>query len=169
MKTADNNPMKQKHIINATVENQPGVLSRIVGLFSGRGYNIDTLNVGPCADPMFSRMTITVIGDEHVLEQVTKQLNKLVDVIKVNDLTSQRYLERELILLDVAAPRNKRAEIMEIVALFKASIIGVRENFVTIQFVGSREDVEDFLRVLRPYSIMDLSRSGLLAVSRGAD
>ncbi len=156
-----------KHIINATVENQPGVLSRIVGLFSGRGYNIDTLNVGPCADPMFSRMTISVPGDEKVLEQVTKQLNKLVDVVKVNDLTQVTHLDRELILVEVAAPKGKRGEIIEIATLFKAEILGVREKSLTIQFVGSQEQVDDFLKLLRPYSIMDLSRSGLIAVARG--
>ena len=156
-----------KHIINATVENQPGVLSRIVGLFSGRGYNIDTLNVGPGADPMLSRMTITVPGDERVLEQVTKQLNKLVDVVKVNDITSVAHLERELILVEVAAPKGKRGEIMEIASLFSAEIIGVREKSLTIQFVGTQDQVEDFLKLMRPYTIMDLARSGLIAVARG--
>ena len=156
-----------KHIINATVENQPGVLSRIVGLFSGRGYNIETLNVGPCADPMLSRMTITVVGDTHVLEQVTKQLNKLVDVVKVTDLTTVTHLERELILVEVAAPKGTRSEIIEISTLFKSEIIGVREKSLTIQFVGTQGEVEDFLKLMRPYTIMDLSRSGLIAVTRG--
>ncbi len=156
-----------KHIINSTVENQPGVLSRIVGLFSGRGYNIETLNVGPCADPMLSRMTITVVGDTHVLEQVTKQLNKLVDVVKVTDLTTVTHLERELILVEVAAPKGKRSEIIEISTLFKSEIIGVREKSLTIQFVGTQGEVEDFLKLMRPYTIMDLSRSGLIAVTRG--
>lgn len=155
------------HIINATVENQPGVLARIVGLFSGRGYNIETLNVGPCADPMLSRMTITLPGDERVIEQVTKQLNKLVDVVKVTDLTSVAHIERELILVEVASPKGKRGEIMEIAALFKAEIIGVRENSLTVQFVGTEGQVADFLKLLRPYTIMDLSRSGLISVARG--
>lgn len=156
-----------KHIINATVENQPGVLARIVGLFSGRGYNINTLTVGPCADPMISRMTITVLGDEKVIEQVTKQLNKLIDVVKVIDLTSMTFLDRELILVEVAAPKGKRGEIFEIATLFNATIIGVREKSLTIQFVGIQDQVEDFLKLLRPYTIMDLSRSGLIAVARG--
>jgi len=156
-----------KHIINATVENQPGVLARIVGLFSGRGYNIETLNVGPCADPRVSRMTITVSGDAHVIEQVTKQLNKLIDVLKVNDVTTVAHLGRELILVEVAAPRGKRGEILEIATLFNATIIGVREKSLTMQYVGAEEQVEDFLKLLRPYSIMDLSRSGLIAVARG--
>lgn len=156
-----------RHIINAIVENQPGVLARIVGVISGRGYNIDTLNVGPSQDPDVSRMTMTVIGDTHVLEQVTKQLNKMVDVIKVNDLTGKAHLERELILVEVGAPKGKRGEIMEIAALFKAEIVGVRENSLTVQFVGPQASIEDFLRLLRPYTILDLSRSGPIAVARG--
>ena len=156
-----------KHIINATVENQPGVLSRIVGLFSGRGYNIETLNVGPSADPGISSMTITVSGDENVIEQVTKQLNKLVDVLKVNDVTTVPHLERELILVEVATPKGKRGEILEIATLFNAEIIGVREKSLTLQFVGKEYRVEDFLRILRPYPILDLARSGLMAVARG--
>ena len=157
----------KKHIINATVENQPGVLSRIVGLFSGRGYNIETLNVGPSADPRFSRMTITVPGDEHVLEQVTKQLNKLVDVVKVVDLTGEAHLERELVLVEVAIPKGRRGELLEVVSLFHADVVGVREGSLTIQFVGDQNAIDDFLRMLRPYSILDLSRSGRIAVARG--
>jgi len=156
-----------KHIINATVENQPGVLARIVSLFSARGYNIETLNVGPCADPMISRMTITVLGDETVIEQVTKQLNKLIDVVKVTDLTTMSYLDRELILVEVAAPRGKRGEIFEIATLFGATIVGVREKSLSIQFIGRQDQIEDFLKLLRPYTLMDLSRSGLIAVARG--
>jgi acetolactate synthase-1/3 small subunit len=156
-----------KHIINATVENQPGVLSRIVGLFSGRGYNIETLNVGPCADPRVSRMTITVSGEPQVIEQVTKQLNKLVDVLKVHDVTTVDHFERELILVEVATPKGKRGEVLEIATLFNAEIIGVREKSLTLQFVGKEYRVEDFLRILRPYPILDLARSGLMAVARG--
>lgn len=157
----------KKHIINATVENQPAVLSRIVGLFSGRGYNIETLNVGPCADPRFSRMTITVPGDEHVLEQVTKQLNKLVDVVKVVDLTAENHIERELVLVEVGAPRQKRPEVLAIAQVFGAEIVGVRETTATLQYVGREDQVEDLLRLLRPYTIVNLARSGLLAVSKG--
>lgn len=156
-----------KHIINATVENQPGVLARVVSLFSGRGYNIDTLNVGPSADPMLSKMTITLNGEANVIEQVTKQLNKLIDVIKVVELTSLEHLERELILIEVAAPKGKRGEIVELAALFDASIVGVRERSLTLQYVGTQRQVEDFLKLLRPYTIFDLSRSGLIAVARG--
>ncbi len=156
-----------KHIINATVENQPGVLARVVSLFSGRGYNIDTLNVGPSADPMLSKMTITLNGEANVIEQVTKQLNKLIDVIKVVELTSIEHLERELILIEVAAPKGKRSEIVELAALFDAAIVGVRERSLTLQYVGTHAQVEDFVKLLRPYTIFDLSRSGLIAVARG--
>ncbi len=156
-----------RHIINAIVENQPGVLARIVGVISGRGYNIETLNVGPSQDPAVSRMTMTVSGDAHVLEQVTKQLNKMVDVIKVNDLTGKHHQERELILVEVGAPKSKRGELIEIATLFKAEIVGVRENSMSIQFVGAPDAVCDFLRLLRPYSVMDLARSGPVAVARG--
>jgi acetolactate synthase, small subunit len=156
-----------KHIINATVENQPGVLSRIVGLFSGRGYNIETLNVGPCVNPQVSRLTITVVGDERVLEQVTKQLNKLVDVLKVNDVTTTAHLERELVLAEIAVPKGKRGEILEIATLFKAEIISVREKSLTMQFVGETQRVEEFLKLLRPYTAIDFSRSGVIAVSCG--
>lgn len=156
-----------KHIVTLQVENRPGVLSRVVGLISGRGYNIEGLTVAPTQDPEISRMTIEVFGDDRVIEQVTKQLNKLVDVIRVNDLTAVGHLERELVLVEVAAPKGKRSEIMELAALFKAEIIGVRENSLTIQFVGTRNLVEDFLKLLRPYTIMDLARSGLIAVARG--
>lgn len=156
-----------KHIINATVENQPGVLARVVSLFSGRGYNIDTLNVGPSADPMLSKMTITLNGEANVIEQVTKQLNKLIDVIKVVELTSIEHLERELILIEVAAPKGKRSEIVELAALFDAAIVGVRERSLTLQYVGTQAQVEDFVKLLRPYTIFDLSRSGLIAVARG--
>ena len=156
-----------KHIINATVENQPGVLARVVSLFSGRGYNIDTLNVGPSADPMLSKMTITLNGEASVIEQVTKQLNKLIDVIKVVELTSIEHLARELILIEVAAPKGKRSEIVELAALFDAAIVGVRERSLTLQYVGTQAQVEDFVKLLRPYTIFDLSRSGLIAVARG--
>lgn len=158
---------QSKHVINATVENQPSVLSRIVGLFSGRGYNIETLNVGPCADSRFSRMTITVPGDAHVLEQVTKQLNKQVDVVKVVDLTNEKHIARELVLVEVGAPKSKRAEVMNIALLVGAQTAGVRENSLILQYVGREDQVEDFLRLLRPYTIMNLARSGLLAILKG--
>jgi acetolactate synthase-1/3 small subunit len=135
-------------------------------LISGRGYNIETLNVGPTHHPERSRMTMTVPGDDHVLEQVTKQLNKLVDVIKVADLTTRRYLNRELILVEVAAKPDKRAELVEMAELCKASVVSVQPASLTIQLVDTQDRITDFLELLKPYTILDLSRSGVIAVSR---
>lgn len=155
-----------KHLITLTVENQPGVLARIVGLISGRGYNIESLNVGPSHDSNVSRMTMSVGGDEHVLEQVMKQLNKMIDVIKVTDLTAGSKLDRELILIEVSTPKNKRGEIMEIASMFKAELVGIRESSVTLQFVGDQGSISEFIRMLSPFNILDLSRSGPMAVAR---
>ncbi|MBM4144036.1 MAG: acetolactate synthase small subunit [Lentisphaerae bacterium] len=155
-----------KHVITALVENQPGVLARIVGLISGRGFNIESLNVAPTHDPTVSRMTMTVPGDDRVLEQVTKQLNKLVDVIKVTDLTKRRYLNRELVLVEVAAPAGKRAEIAELAELFEGKVVAVQARSLTVQMVGEQERIEDFLRLLKPFRVLALSRSGVIAVAR---
>ena len=158
-----------KHIINCLVENQPGVLARIVGLISGRGYNIETLNVGPTADPTVSKMTIVVPGDEQVIAQVTHQLNKQIDVIEVINMTNRRHLDRELILVRVATDNHHaRAEIIDLAALFMARIVAVQSASVTIQMVGNQETVADFLRLLKPYHIIDISRSGVIAVGREA-
>ena len=155
-----------KHVITALVENQPGVLARIVGLISGRGYNIESLNVGPTQDNTVSRMTIQVPGDDRVLEQVTKQLNKLVDIIKVNDLTKKPFLNRELVLVKVSANAQKRAEIAELASLFKAKVVLVDPNSLTIQIVGEEQKVNDFLQLLKPFRILDLSRSGVIAIPK---
>jgi acetolactate synthase-1/3 small subunit len=156
-----------KHVISLTVANQPGVLARVVGLISGRGYNIESLNVAPTQDPDVSRMTMTVPGDDRVLEQVTKQLHKLVDVLKVSDLTKKHYLNRELVLAEVAAPPAKRAELVALSDLCNAKVVSVQPNSLTIQLAGDHEAIRDFLNLLKPYTIMDLSRSGLIAVARG--
>ena len=155
-----------KHIITALVENQPGVLARVVGLISGRGFNIESLNVAPTQDPTVSRMTMKVPGDDRVLEQVTKQLNKLVDVIKVSDLTQKRYLNRELILVEVSASPHKRAEIVELAGLFDAKVVSVQTGSLTIQMAGEQNKVDDFLALLKPFRILDVSRSGVIAVAR---
>jgi acetolactate synthase-1/3 small subunit len=157
-----------KHIITALVENKPGVLARIVGLISGRGYNIDTLNVGPTQDPAISKMTLVVPGDDHVLEQVTLQVGKLVDVISVTDVTGARHLDRELILVEIATDSvAQRAEVLDLATLFRAAVAGVTERSVTLQMVGSSDAVSDFMLLLKPYKILDLSRSGQIAVARG--
>lgn len=156
-----------KHIITVLVENQPGVLARIVGLISGRGYNIESLNVAPTQDNSVSRMTIKVPGDDRVLEQVNKQLNKLIDVIKVTDLTKKRYLNRELILAEVAVPAEKRAELVKLVELSDGKVLSVQAKSLTIQMVGERECVDDFLGLLKPFKVLDLSRTGVIAVAKG--
>ena len=156
-----------KHIITTLVENKPGVLARIVGLISGRGYNIETLNVGPTQDPTTSKMTITVAGDDRVIEQVIHQVGKLVDVLDVVDVTRRRHLNRELILVEVATTRHSCTEVMELATRFDARVIAVAEKSVTVQMVGDHASVEEFLQLLQPYEIKDISRSGQIAVARG--
>jgi acetolactate synthase-1/3 small subunit len=156
-----------KHVITALVENQPGVLARIIGLISGRGFNIESLNVAPTHDPTVSRLTMKVPGNDRVLEQVTKQLNKLVDVIKVADLTKKRYLNRELLLVEVSATSRKRAEIVELAELAGAEVVSVQAKSLTVQIVDDQEKVDDFMTLLKPFNILDVSRSGVVAVARG--
>ena len=155
-----------KHVITALVENQPGVLARIVGLISGRGFNIESLNVAPTQEPGQSRLTMTVPGDDRVLEQVTKQLNKLVDVLKVTDLTEKRYLNRELVLIEVKAPPTKKKEIVELADLFEARVVSVQAHSLTVQMVGEENRINDFMKLLEAYSILDVSRTGVIAVAR---
>ena len=156
-----------KHVITATVENQPGVLARVVGLISGRGYNIESLNVAPTQNPNESRMTMTVPGDDRVLEQVIKQLNKLIDVIKVTDLTQKNYINRELLLIEVGFSSAKRAELVELAGLFEAKIVSVQPSSLTIQMTGAEKKIKDFLSLLKPFKILDLSRTGVIAVGKG--
>ncbi len=160
-----NNQHIRKHIITALVENQPGVLARIVGLISGRGYNIESLNVGPTQDSTVSRLTMLVPGDDRVLEQVTKQLDKLVDVIKVTDLTRETFLNRECILVRVAATRKTRSEIIELADVFGCQVIAVRANSMVLQLVGEQDIVTDFLELMKPFRILDVSRSGVIAMA----
>ncbi len=155
-----------KHILSVVVENKPGVLARVVGLISGRGYNIDSLNVAPTQDASTSRITIVVPGDDHVLEQVTKQLNKLVDVIKVHDFTGERFLDRELMLVKVMTGPKNRTAVIELAALFNARVVSVQSKSLAVQMAGSSEDVDNLLELLRPNGILELSRSGVIAVSK---
>lgn len=155
-----------KHIITALLENRPGVLARVVGLISGRGFNIESLNVAPTHEAEMSRLTMTVPGDDRVLQQVTKQLNKLVDVIKVTDLTEKRYLNRELVLIEVQAAPSKKKEVVELADLFDARIVSVQENSLTIQIVGEEDRIRDFMDLLKAYTILGVSRSGVIAVAR---
>jgi len=154
-----------RHIISATVENKPGVLARIVGIITGRGYNIETLNVAPSLDPDISRLTMTTSGDDNVIEQVTKQLNKMVDVIKVSDLTVDAHLEGEYLFAKIATPRTKRAEIIEFLTLLKAETLHITEKEIIVQFYGNAETIDKFFTLLKPY-ITDLSRSGPIAIAK---
>jgi acetolactate synthase-1/3 small subunit len=155
-----------RHIITALVENQPGVLARVVGLISGRGFNIHSLNVAPTHDSTLSRVTLAIDGDERDLEQITKQLNKLIDVIKVADLTRSKYVNRELALIEVNCDTRNRSEIIELAHLFEARIISVRKNSVVMYIVSVYERIDEFIEVLRPYGIVDISRSGVVAMGR---
>ena len=155
------------NIINCLVENEPGVLARIVGLVSGRGYNIETLNVGPTLDEHVSKMTMVVPGDAKIIEQVIHQVSKQVNVIEVVNMTKKRHLNREMILVRVESKNHAdRIEIVDLASLFEAKVIAVQEDSVTFQMIGDQEHIGDFLRLFKPYNIIDISRSGVIAVGR---
>jgi acetolactate synthase-1/3 small subunit len=155
-----------RHTISVLVENKFGALTRIAGLFSGRGYNIDTLNVAPTQDPSASRMTIVTRGDDATLEQIVKQLNKLVDVLKVIDFRDGEYVDRELALVKVTVDSKSRAEVMQITDIFRAKIVDVQPKSVTIEITGSEDKVEKFIDLMRTFGIVDLTRTGKVAMAR---
>lgn len=158
-----------RHTISVLVENKFGVLTRIAGMFSGRGFNIDTLNVGPTLDPSTSRMTIVVRGDDTVLEQVTKQLNKLIDVIEIQDFREDEAVDRELVLLRVTVRPETRAEIMQFCDIFRAKIIDVQRRNVSIEITGNESKIKKFLMLMDPFGICDLTRTGKVALARKSD
>ncbi len=155
-----------QHIISVLVENKSGVLSRVSGLFSGRGFNIESLCVGPTLDPTVSMMTIVTEGDDRIIEQITKQLNKLVDVIKVVDLTENAYVERETALIRVNARTEDRAEALRVVDIFRAKIIDSTANTYTIEITGDVKKIDAVINLLRPLGIKDLIRTGPIAIAR---
>ena len=155
-----------KHIITALVENQPGVLARIVGLISGRGFNIESLCVAPTHDPSVSRITMGVPGDDRVLEQVTKQLNKLVDVINVSDLTRAPLINRELVLFRLCTNRRTRPAIIALAKAYGATILLNKPKSLVLQFVGAEKENTELLELLKPYQIEDLSRTGVIAITK---
>ncbi|MEI8355688.1 MAG: acetolactate synthase small subunit [Deltaproteobacteria bacterium] len=157
-----------RHTITVLVENEFGVLSRVAGLFSGRGFNIDSLSVAPTNDESISRMTIVTRGDDQILEQITKHLNKLVDVIKVFDFTDGSAIERELALVKVTAEDAVRAEVLRIVDIFRAKIIDVTPKSYTIEVTGSPSKIDAMLELLRPLGLKELVRTGPTAIGRGA-
>lgn len=158
-----------RHTISVLVENKFGVLARISTLFAARGFNIDSLAVGETEDPAISRMTIVVKGDEDVLEQVTKQLNKLVDVIKVNDFNGIGYVERGLALLKVNVNKSNRAEIMQMVDVFRAKIIDVSQDSMTVEITGDEDKIEAFVNMIMPYGIKEMCQTGTVALARGSN
>ncbi|MDI6715755.1 MAG: acetolactate synthase small subunit [Actinomycetota bacterium] len=156
-----------KHILSVLVENKPGVLARVSGLFSRRGFNIESLAVGPTEDPNISRMTIVIDADDLKLEQITKQLHKLVNVLKISDLDPKDSVERELVLIKVNAPPDKRAEVVETANIFRANIIDVSKTTLTIEITGTATKIQALEDLLRPYGIKELVRTGKIALARG--
>tara|TARA_B100000929_G_scaffold25257_1_gene18847 strand:- start:6 stop:500 length:495 start_codon:yes stop_codon:yes gene_type:complete len=156
-----------QHTISILMNNHFGVLSRISGLFSGRGFNIESLNVAETSDPDISRMTIVTIGDDAKIEQITKQLNKLVDIIKVVDLTEENFVDRELVLIKMKAGAHVIEEMLRIVDLFRAKVVDVNSSTYTIEITGDEGKVKSFLELLSPIGIKEVVRSGRIAISRG--
>ncbi len=158
-----------RHTISLIVRNKQGVLTHIAGLFSARGYNIDSLTVGETDDKSVSRMTIVTIGDDRIIEQVTKQLNKLIDVIKVVDLTDQAFVVRELVLIKVQAEGAKKSEIIEITDIFRAKIVDVNPKTLTVEVTGDEGKIQAIIELLSPFGIKEIARTGKVAIARGRE
>ncbi|MDX8389352.1 MAG: acetolactate synthase small subunit [Mariprofundaceae bacterium] len=157
-----------KHTITILVENEFGVLTRIAGLFSARGYNIESLNVAATLDATISRMTLVTRGDEHVVEQIKKQLNKLIPVIKAEDISHDAHMEREMLLVKVKAPEGQRAEVLRMADVFRAKVVDVSEKSYTMELTGKANKLNAFLRMLEPIGIIELTRTGPVGMRRGA-
>jgi len=155
-----------RHTISILVENKFGVLTRVAGLFSGRGYNIDTLNVAPTHEDNTSRMTIVTHGDDATLEQIIKQLKKLVDIIDVQDFHQSEYVDRELVLVRVNVDAKSRAEVMQITDIFRAKIVDVQPKTLTVEITGDESKIEKFLRLMKTFGINELTRTGQVAMAR---
>ena len=156
-----------RRIISVLMENAPGALSRVVGLFSQRGYNIETLTVAPTEDDTLSRLTLTTVGDEHKIEQITKNLNKLIDVVKLVDLTEGSHIERELLLIKLKATGTQRSEIKRCVDIFRGQIIDVTSTVYTVQVVGASDKLDAFVQAVGDAPILEVVRSGVSGISRG--
>jgi acetolactate synthase-1/3 small subunit len=155
-----------RHTLSVLVENKPGVLARVAGLFSGRGFNISSLTVGETEDPQISRMTIVSAGDDAIMEQISKQLNKLIDVIKVLDLTGESHLERELLLVKVTSEGGQRAEVTQLAEIFRAKIVDVSERTLTFEITGDANKLDAFVDLVKGFGIKELVRTGTVAVAR---
>ncbi|HUU70198.1 MAG TPA: acetolactate synthase small subunit [Planctomycetota bacterium] len=157
-----------RHVISVTVENKPGVLAHISSLFAARGYSIDSLAVGETEDPNVSRMTIVTRGDDQIIEQITKQLRKLISTLKVQDLGDADFIERDLVLIKVGVASGKRSEILEVVDIFRGKIVDVAAKDVVIELSGQENKIQALVDLLRPYGIKEMARTGSIAMTRGA-
>jgi acetolactate synthase-1/3 small subunit len=157
-----------RHIISVLVENEFGVLARVSGLFSGRGFNIESLCVAETTDPTVSRITLVTSGDDQVVEQITKQLNKLINVIKVSDFSNSSHVERELVLVKVSADERTRGEVMNVVNIFRGKVVDVANRSYVVEVTGAEEKVNAFIDLLKPYGIKETVRTGIVAMYRGA-
>ena len=157
----------RKHTLSILVENKPGVLTRIAGLFARRGFNIDTLTVGPTDNDRQSRITLTVDGALHPIDQVTKQLHKLVNVLKIRDLEPGETVTRELALFKVAAEGGQRAEVMQICEIFRGKVVDVTKRSITVEVTGTTDKIEAFERMVRPFGLVEMARTGEIAIARG--
>lgn len=155
-----------KHVISALVENKPGVLAHVAGMFAARAFNIDSLVVGRTEDPDLSRMTIVVIGDDKVLEQVRKQLAKIISVVKVQDFADRPIVARDLMLISICAPPEKRPELLALIEMFRAKVVDIGPKFVMVEVSGSEAKIEAFIDACRPYGIKNLARTGTIAMPR---
>ena len=156
-----------RHVLSALVQNQPGVLAHVSGMLASRGFNIDSLAVGETEDPQLSRMTFVVHGDDNVLDQVRKQLDKIVSVVRVVDISSENYVERDLMLIKVEAPSDKRMEISLLCEMFRGRVVDISPDNMMIEISGTEAKIEAFIELMRPYGILELARTGRIALVRG--
>jgi acetolactate synthase-1/3 small subunit len=161
-----NNGLPKKHILSMLVDNEPGVLSRVAGLFSGRGFNIDSLCVSATTDPLVSRITLVAVGDMSILEQIKKQLNKLINVIKVLDFTDADFVQRETALVKVRAKPENRAEILRMADIFRSTVVDVGTEYYTLEVTGDDGKISAFLKLLKPMGIKETARTGPVALAR---
>jgi acetolactate synthase-1/3 small subunit len=162
----NNNENNQKHILSLLVDNEPGVLTRITGLFSGRGFNIESLSVAETTEPNVSRVTIVTRGDMNILEQIKKQLNKLINVVKVLDFKGVPFVQRELALIKVRAKPEHKAEILRLVDIFRCRVVDVGAEYYTMELTGDEEKIEAFLELLKPMGMKEITKTGAIAISR---
>ena len=165
--TTESGKGRMRHVISALVQNQPGVLAHVSGMFASRGFNIDSLAVGETEDQHLSRITVVVVGDDKLLEQIRKQLEKIVTVVKVLDISREDYVERDLMLIKVKASPEVRAELQSLVQIFRARIVDVSTDELMIEIAGQEKKIEAFVEAVRPYGILELARTGRIALVRG--